>query len=177
MLAGGDEDEDALGADEHVRRLVGKVPVDVEVGQQHRSAVVPALEGHASLAPDGAVGAVAAHQIACSGQRCPPRGVPQRAGDPDLVAAVRQQLGPPLHRQPLGSQVRHQGRLDLSLAKDEQEGIRGVVGIDVEDRYRQVAAIEVQLHPGRLVAAIEQCLGDPNRPQHLEGARLDDQGS
>jgi hypothetical protein len=51
------------------------------------------------------------------------------------------------------------------------------VGIGIEQRHRHVAAVEVQLHPGRPVAAIQQCLRDPDRPQHLQGARLDDQGS
>jgi hypothetical protein len=50
MLTDRDEDEEASGADEHVRRLAGKVGVDVDVGQQHRSPVVAALEGHARLA-------------------------------------------------------------------------------------------------------------------------------
>jgi hypothetical protein len=72
--------------------------------------------------------------------------------------------------------VGQQRRLDLRLAEDEQEGIGRVVGIDVGERYGQVAAVEVQLQPGRPVAAIEQCLGDPERPEDLQGARLDDQG-
>jgi hypothetical protein len=50
-------------------------------------------------------------------------------------------------------------------------------GIDVVQRHRQVAAIQVQLHPGRPVAAIQQCRRDPDRPEDLQGARLDDQGS
>jgi hypothetical protein len=73
--------------------------------------------------------------------------------------------------------VRQQRRLDLRLAEDEQERIRSVVGIDVGEQHGQVAAVEVQPHLGRPVAAIQQCLGDPDRPQHLQGARLDDQGS
>jgi hypothetical protein len=62
------------------------------------------------------------------------------------------------------------------LAKDEQVGIGRVVDVEVEDRHGDVAAVEVQLDPGGLVAAIEQRLGDPDRAEHLEGAWLDDQG-
>jgi hypothetical protein len=73
--------------------------------------------------------------------------------------------------------VRQQRCLDLRLAEDEQERIGSVVGLDVGEQHGQVAAVEVQLHPGRPVAAIQQRLGDPDRPEDLQGARLDDQGS
>ena len=73
--------------------------------------------------------------------------------------------------------MRDQRRFDLRLAQDEQKRIGRIVEVEARERHRDLAAAEVQLHPGGLVAAIEQRLCDRDRPQHLEGAWLDDQGS
>jgi hypothetical protein len=158
-------------------RAAWKVRIDVEVGSQHRPLVVPTLEHHTCMAPDGAVGAVAADQIARSYQLCLPAVVSERREDPGLIVAVGQQLGSPLHRQSPASQVRDQRRFDLRLAQDEQKRIGRIVEVEARERHRDLAVAEVQLHLGGVVAAIEQRLGDGDRPQHLQGAWLDDQGS
>jgi hypothetical protein len=158
-------------------RAAWKVRIDVEVGSQHRPLVVPTLEHHTCMAPDGAVGAVAADQIARSYQLCLPAVMSERHEDPGLIVAVGQQLGSPLYRQSPASQVRDQHRFDPRLAQDEQKRIGRIVEVETRERHRDLAVAEVQLHPGGLVAAIQQRLGDRDRPQHLEGAWLDDQGS
>ena len=73
--------------------------------------------------------------------------------------------------------MRDQHRFDPRLAQDEQKRIGRIVEVETRERHRDLAVAEVQLHPGGLVAAIQQRLGDRDRPQHLEGAWLDDQGS
>ena len=73
--------------------------------------------------------------------------------------------------------MRDQRRFDLRLAQDEQKRIGRVVEVEARKRHGHLAVAEVQLHPGGLVAAIEQRLRDRGRPQHFEGAWLDDKSS
>ena len=127
------------------------------------------------MAPDGAVGAVAADQIAP--QFAGARRGSERREDPVLIVAVGQQLGSPLHRQSLASQVRDQRRFDLRLAQDEQKRIGRIV--EVEARERTVTSRSPRCSctwaawSPRSSSACVTAIGRST----LQGAWLDDQGS
>jgi hypothetical protein len=65
-----------------------------------------------------------------------------------------------------------QHRFRLGLRDEEQERVGGVLEPDIEQADRQHPLAEVQPQLYGVVAPLDQLLGDPERPQHLQRARL-----
>ncbi len=170
-----EEEQDADRADPGVGGVGVQAAVDLQVGEREGLRVGPALERDPRSAAHGAVGAVAADQVAGPYLLGLSITVPEGAGHAVGVGLEGDQLHAPLHPIPAGGQVVVQRPLGLCLGDEQQEGVGGVGQPETEQPHPDDAAAGVELHPDRVVAALEQLLGDTQPAQHLQGAWLDAQ--
>jgi hypothetical protein len=63
----------------------------------------------------------------------------------------------------------------LGLGDEQQEWVGGVVQAEPEQPDADDAAAGVELDPERVVAPLDQLVGQPQAAQDLQGARLDAQ--
>jgi hypothetical protein len=146
--------------------------VDLEVAERESVGIAAALERDPCALADAAVRAVAADQVARPHLLAAPVPVAKRAGDLQLIGREGDQIHAALHLDAPFGQVLVQHRFGLGLRDEEQERVGGVLEPDVEqpDRHDPLAEVQPQLHG--VVAALDQLLGDLERPQDLERARL-----
>jgi len=162
---------------EHMDAAGLQAAVDLEVGEHEGARVGGTPEGDAGEVAHGAVGAVAADQVAGSHPLGPAVVVAQRA-DQLLVVLVgvdAGQLHAPLDGDATRGQVLAEHGFGLGLGEEQQERVGGVVQADVEQPQRHRVAAGVHLQVDGVVAPFDQGLGDAEAAEDLEGARLDGQ--
>ena len=85
----------------------------------------------------------------------------QGAGDGVGVGVEADQLHAPLHQDAAAGQVVAQHLFGLGLGDEQQERIGGVVQAEPEQPDADDAAAGVELDPDRVVAPLDQLLGQP----------------
>ncbi|CAM5679232.1 hypothetical protein SAFG77S_04861 [Streptomyces afghaniensis] len=152
-------------------------PSNLQVGQQERLGIGAALEGDARFVAHGAVGAVAADDVAGPHRLLAALPVAQAAGDVPALRIGAHQLRAPLDGDVPCGETGRQDRLRLRLREEEQEGVRRVVAADVEHRHVQHPSGKVQAQPDRRVPPVDQFVRHSECCQHLQGAGLDGRGA
>lgn len=174
--AEGEEEQQAGGGHEGVRgaRLQS---VDLQVGQQERLRVGVPLEGDARLGAHGAVGTVAADDVAGPQGLLAAVAVPQPAGDVRAGPLGAHQFRAPLHRHVPCGQTGRQHVLRLRLREEEQVGVRRVVAPDVEQGHLEHAPRQVQVQPDGRTAPVDEVVAHAEAGELLQGAGLDGRGT
>ncbi|MDQ0746123.1 hypothetical protein QF034_000354 [Streptomyces africanus] len=151
--------------------------VDLQVGQQERLGVGVSLESDARSVAHGAVGSVAADDVAGPHRLLAALPMAQAAGDVLALRLGAHQLRAPLDGDVPCGEAGREDRLRLRLREEEQEGVRRVVAADVEHRHVQRAAGQMQVQPDRRVPPVDQFVRHAEPGQHLQGAGLDGRGA
>ena len=92
-----------------------------------------------------------------------------------LVGMEADQLHPTLDPDAAGGQVLNEHLFGVGLGDEQQERVGGVGQPEPEQPDPDDAGASVELDPDRVVATLQQLLGDAEPPQHLQGAWLDRQ--
>ncbi len=150
-------------------------PVDVKIGEQERGRVPLADELDSFRLPYEAGQAVAAGEVAGPDFLQVPARVSQPAGDFAVGLLVGDQLDAPLDRYALRGQMIPEHGLGFCLGDEQQERKPRVGDADVEQLRLRGPATGVDAQLRRWISTLDQLVGQAERLQQFEGARLDGQ--
>ena len=157
-------------------RAAGEIGIELGVGEDHLDGVRAAGPPDAGLGPHRAGRSVAAgHETEDGLLDLGPR--PQNRPRALGLFAHLEQLGAAFHLDPTVGQGRREHRLGVHLADQSQVREGGVRQRQIGEPDAHHPAAQVQVGRGRGVGLGQQCLRHPEWAQHLQRARMHDQGA